>query len=156
MMNRDRALKVVLVLVGLLFSAGILPMVIMVRSVLQPRSDNALPIVIRTADEAMMLSLYATLGIFLLLAARDPSAHRSVIAFTAWSSFAHAAVMAVMSIQVPTARAEWLITALVLGIIGELLIVLARFEGSAYGPAATVWSQSGSHQFLGCARWLRD
>jgi hypothetical protein len=125
MMNRDRALKVVLVLVGLLFSAGILPMVIMVRSVLQPRSDNALPIVIRTADEAMMLSLYATLGIFLLLAARDPSAHRSVIAFTAWSSFAHAAVMAVMSIQVPTARAEWLITAVVLGIIGALLIVLA-------------------------------
>ena len=125
MMNRDRALKVVLVLVGLLFLAGILPMVIMVRSVLPPRSDNALPIVIRTADEAMILTLYATLGIFLLLAARDPSAHRSVIAFTAWSSFAHAAVMAVMSIQVPTARAEWLITAVVLGIIAALLIVLA-------------------------------
>jgi hypothetical protein len=97
----------------------------MVRSVLQPRSDNALPIVIRTADEAMTLSLYATLGVFLLLAARDPSAHRSVIAFTAWSSFAHAAVMAVMSIQVPPARAEWLITAVVLGIIGALLIVWA-------------------------------
>jgi hypothetical protein len=87
--------------------------------------DDALPIVIRTADEAMTLSLYATLGAFLLLAARDPSAHRSVIAFTAWSSFAHAAVMAVMSIQVPPARAEWLITAVVLGIIGALLIVLA-------------------------------
>ena len=42
---------------------------------------------------AMMLSLYFTLGIFLLLAARDPSANRSLIAFTAWSSFAHAAVM---------------------------------------------------------------
>jgi Family of unknown function (DUF6632) len=73
----------------------------------------------------MMLSLYATLGIFLLMAARAPSAHRSVIAFAAWSSFAHAAVMAVMSIQVPAARAEWLITAVVLGIIGALLIVLA-------------------------------
>jgi hypothetical protein len=36
---------------------------------------------------AMMLSLYVTLGIFLLLAARDPSAHRSLIAFTAWSAF---------------------------------------------------------------------
>jgi Family of unknown function (DUF6632) len=125
MMNRDRALKVVLVLVGLLFSACILPMVIMVRSVLQPHSENALPIVIKTADEAMMLSLYATLGVFLLLAARDPSAYRSVIAFTSWSSFAHAAAMAVMSIQVPTARAEWLITAVALGIIGALLIVLA-------------------------------
>jgi uncharacterized membrane protein YoaK (UPF0700 family) len=43
----------------------------------------------------MMLSLYVALGIFLLLAARNPSAHRSVIAFAAWSSFAHGAVMAV-------------------------------------------------------------
>ena len=124
-MNRGRALRALLVLVGLLFSACILPMVIMVRSVLQPRSDNALPVVIRTADEAMMLSLYATLGIFLLSAARDPSGHRSLIAFAAWSSFAHAAVMAVMSIQVPTARAEWLITSVALGIIGALLIVFA-------------------------------
>ena len=124
-MNQERALKVVLVSVGLLLSAGIVPMVIMVRSVLQPHNESALPIALKTADEAMMLSLYATLGIFLLLAARDPSAHRSVIAFGAWSSFAHAAVMAVMSIQVPTARAEWLITAGALGIISALLIVLA-------------------------------
>jgi hypothetical protein len=42
----------------------------------------------------MMMSLYATLGVFLLLAARNPSEHRSLIAFTAWSSFAHAALMA--------------------------------------------------------------
>lgn len=124
-MNRERPLKVVLVLVGVLFSVGIFPMAIMVRSVLQRHDERALPIVLKTADEAMMLSLYVTLGIFLLLAARDPSAHRSVIAFAAWSSFAHAAVMAVMSIQVPTARAEWLITAAALGIIGALLIVLA-------------------------------
>ena len=73
----------------------------------------------------MILSVYVTLGIFLLLAARDPSAHRSVIVFAAWSSFAHAAVMAVMSIEVPVARAEWLITALVLSIMGALLIVFA-------------------------------
>ena len=124
-MNRERALKVVLALVGLLFSAGVLPLVIMVRSVLQPHNERSLPIVLKTADEAMMLSLYATLGIFLLLAARAPSPHRSVIAFAAWSSFAHAAVMAVMSIQVPTARTEWLITAVALGSIGALLIVLA-------------------------------
>ena len=124
-MNRERALKVVLVLVGLLFSAVMVPMVIMVRLVLRPRDESALPRAINTANEAMILSLYATLGVFLLLAARDPSAHRSVIAFAAWSSFAHAAVMAVMSIQVPTARTEWLITAIALAIIGALLIVLA-------------------------------
>src|SRR2546429_5436797 len=47
--------------------------------------------------EPMMLSVYVTLGIFLLLAARNPSANRSLIAFTAWSSIAHAAVMAVQS-----------------------------------------------------------
>ncbi len=135
-MTRDRALKVVLVLVGLLFSAGIYPMVIMVRSVLQPHNESAVPIALKTADEAMILSLYATLGIFLLLAARDPSAYRSVIAFAAWSSFAHAAVMAVMSIQMPTARAEWLITAVVLSITGALLIVLAPGKQIAAQAAA--------------------
>jgi hypothetical protein len=45
----------------------------------------------------MMLSIYVTLGIFLLLASRNPSAHRSLIAFAAWSSLAHAAVMTVQS-----------------------------------------------------------
>jgi hypothetical protein len=63
-MNRERALKVVLVLVGLLLAAGTYPMVIMVRNVLRPHDDNSLPLVLRTADEAMMLSLYVTLGIF--------------------------------------------------------------------------------------------
>src|ERR1700686_3881396 len=43
----------------------------------------------------MMLSLYVALGIFLLIAARNPLANRSLIAFTAWSCFAHAGVMAV-------------------------------------------------------------
>ena len=124
-MSRERALKVVLVLVGLLFSAGIYPMVTIVRSVLQPHNENTLPIVLKAANEAMILSLYVTLGIFLLLAARQPSAHRSVIAFAAWSSFAHASVMAVMSIQLPTARAELLITAVALSIIGVLLIMFA-------------------------------
>jgi Family of unknown function (DUF6632) len=135
-MNRQRALKIALVLVGLLFSAVVVPMVIMVRIVLQPHNESALPIAINTANEAMILSLYATLGVFLLLAARDPSAHRSMIAFAAWSSFAHAAVMAVMSIQVPTARTEWLITAVALGIIGALLIVLAPGKQTAAGAAA--------------------
>ena len=81
-MRRDRALKVVLVLVGLLFCAAIYPLVLMAKQ------DPAL---------AMMMSLYTTLGIFLLLASRNPSAHRSLIAFTAWSSFAHAALMAVQA-----------------------------------------------------------
>ena len=70
-MNRQQALKILLLLVGLLFSAAVYPMALFLKQ------EPAL---------AMMLSLYATLGIFLLLAARDPSAHRSLIAFTAWES----------------------------------------------------------------------
>ena len=72
----------------------------------------------------MMLSLYVTLGIFLLLAARNPSANRSLIAFTAWSSFAHAAVMSTQAFRNLIPRGELLgVAALV--IIGLALIALA-------------------------------
>src|SRR6202790_2226794 len=77
-MNRERPLKVVLVVVGLIFSGLLYPLTMFVRQ------EPAL---------AMMLSLYVTLGIFLLIAVRNPAANRSLIAFTAWSSFAHAALM---------------------------------------------------------------
>ena len=49
----------------------------------------------------MIVAVYATLGIFLIRAARDPVANASLIWFTIWSSVAHAAVMAVQSIQMP-------------------------------------------------------
>src|SRR5881409_3761676 len=96
-MNRERALKVVLVLVGLLFLAGVYPIVMYLW-----RPGNESP------GDAMMLSLYVTLGVFLLLAARNPSANRSLIAFTAWSSFAHAALMAVQAFRNLIPRGELL------------------------------------------------
>ena len=108
-MGRERVLKVVLVLVGLLFSAGIYPLTMFFRS------EPAL---------GMMLSLYVTLGIFLLIAARNPSAHRSLIAFTAWSSFAHAAVMGTQAFRNVVARGELLGVAALI-VIGVTLIVLA-------------------------------
>ena len=49
----------------------------------------------------MILSIYVTLGIFLLLAARDPARHLSLIWFTVWSSLAHATVMAIHSLTDP-------------------------------------------------------
>lgn len=49
----------------------------------------------------MIWSLYATLGVFLLLAARDPGRHLSLIWFTVWSSVVHAGVMAVHSFTDP-------------------------------------------------------
>lgn len=108
-MRRERALKVVLVLVGLIFTAAVYPLTIFFS---------------REPALAMMLSLYVTLGIFLLLAARNPSAHRSLIAFTAWSSFAHAAVMGTQAYRKIIARQE-LIGVVVLVIIGVVLITLA-------------------------------
>lgn len=49
----------------------------------------------------MIVGVYATLGIFLILAARDPLNHRSLIWFTVWSSVVHGAIMAIQSIQDP-------------------------------------------------------
>ena len=113
-MNKERALKVVLVLVGLLFLAGIYPLVMMVKQ------EPAL---------AMMLTLYVTLGIFLLLAARNPSANRSLIAFTAWSSFAHAALMAVQTFLNLIPRRE-LVGVVLFILIGVALIALAPAKKS--------------------------
>ncbi len=113
-MIQERALKVVLVLVGLIFLAGVYPLTMFLGR------DPAL---------AMMLSLYVTLGIFLLLAARNPSANRSLIAFTAWSSFAHASLMAVQAYRNVIERRELLgVAALV--IIGVALIALAPAKQS--------------------------
>ncbi len=108
-MNRERALKVALVLVGLLFMAGVYPLTMFLG---------------REPALAMMLSLYVTLGIFLLLAARNPSANRSLIAFTAWSSFAHAAVMAVQAYRNMIGHGE-LVGVAALVIVGVALIALA-------------------------------
>jgi hypothetical protein len=113
-MNRQRVLKIELVLVGLLFTAGIYPATM----ILWHRDQSGY-------GDAMMLSLYFTLGIFLLLAARDPSAHRSLIGFAAWSSFAHGAVMAVLAIQIASERLSLLIAVAVLVAIGVTLIALA-------------------------------
>jgi hypothetical protein len=46
----------------------------------------------------MIFGIYATLGVFLIIASRDPMAHRSLIWFTVWSSFVHGGIMALQSI----------------------------------------------------------
>ena len=47
----------------------------------------------------MICGIYAVLGIFLIAAARNPAANRSLIAFTIWSSVVHAAIMAVQALS---------------------------------------------------------
>jgi hypothetical protein len=119
-MRRERALKFVLVLVGLLFLALLYPLMMFVK---------------QAPTLAMMLSLYVTLGIFLLLAARNPSANRSLIAFTAWSSFAHAAVMSFQAFRNLISRGELLGVAALI-VIGVALIVLAPAKQPAARASA--------------------
>jgi hypothetical protein len=87
-MKRELALKVVLVLVGLIFLLGVYPLMMF----LWPNGWRWQPN--QPEYEQMILGVYATLGIFLLLASRNPAGNRSLIAFTAWSSLVHAAIMA--------------------------------------------------------------
>lgn len=52
----------------------------------------------------MILGIYATLGVFLLIASRDPLAHRSLIWFTVWSSVVHGAIMGAQSLAMSQHR----------------------------------------------------
>lgn len=123
-MRRDRALKVVLVLVGLLFTAGIYPMV---GGLLSPVGSDT--------GDTMMMSLYFVLGIFLLIAVRNPPAHCSVIAFAGWSSFAHAVVMTILGFEMPSERTGFWIGSAVLVVIGIALIALAPAKQPVERPS---------------------
>ena len=114
-MNREMALKIVLGFVGVLFLALAYPLIIFARQ------DPAV---------SMMFSLYVTLGVFLLLAIRNPSANRSLIAFTAWSSLAHAVVMGTQAMRDMVSRGE-LVGVAVLVVIGITLIALAPVKQGA-------------------------
>ena len=113
-MIRERLLKTLLVAVGLLFAAAIYPVIGGLRD--PANSDTG---------DTMMMGIYFALGIFLLIAVRNPSAHRSLIAFTAWSGFAHAAVMSLLGLEIASERTGFLIGSAVLVVIGVALLVLA-------------------------------
>ena len=49
----------------------------------------------------MIVGIYATLGVFLLNAARNPRANLSLIWFTVWSSVVHGGIMAVQAATQP-------------------------------------------------------
>ena len=75
---------------------------------------------------AMIIGLYATLGVFLLLATRDPLANRSLIWFTVVSSVVHAAIMAVQALSDANERGHLLGDVPVLLIDAAVLAVLQR------------------------------
>ena len=75
---------------------------------------------------AMIIGFYATLGVFLLLATRDPLANRSLIWFTVVSSVVHAAIMAVQALSDADERGHLLGDVPALLIVAAVLAVLQR------------------------------
>jgi hypothetical protein len=92
--DRIQSLRVVLLIVGLICTVGLYPLTILWPSggVWHTGQSDYLP---------MILGIYATLGVFLIVASRDPLAHGSLIWFTVWSSVVHGGIMAVQSISNP-------------------------------------------------------
>ena len=126
-MRRERALRILLVLFGLIFVAGVDPLITSVRSGWQANKEDSLP---------MGLSLYVTMGIFLLMAARKPLANRGVIVFAVWLNIAHATVMTVMAVHLPNERQDLLIASAVFACIGAVLILLAPAKASGEQASA--------------------
>jgi len=89
--DRIKYLRIVLWVFGLVFIFGIWPLTKVWPSGWSWHTEG------RSYYLEMILGVYATLGVFLILAARDPLKHRSLIWFAVWSSVVHAGIMAVQS-----------------------------------------------------------
>jgi hypothetical protein len=90
--DRIKYLRIALVVVGLTFIFGIWPLGVVWPSGWVWHEAG------RSEYLEMILGIYATLGVFLLLAARDPMANKSLIWFAVWSSVVHGGIMGVQSL----------------------------------------------------------
>jgi hypothetical protein len=88
--RRLQYLRIALVAVGVISLAGFYPLMLLWPSGWAWHTGYS-------DYPMMMVGIYATLGVFLLRAARDPLAHLSLIWFTVWSSVVHGSIMAVQS-----------------------------------------------------------
>ncbi|MDD5494564.1 MAG: hypothetical protein PHG36_07840 [Dehalococcoidia bacterium] len=93
--DRLKYLRIALLLVGLIFTFGIWPLTIVWPSGWAWHAEG------RSEYLDMIIGVYATLGVFLMIASREPLAHRSLIWFTVWSSIAHGLIMAAHSVANP-------------------------------------------------------
>ena len=81
----------------------------------------------------MILGIYATLGVFLIVASRNPLAHRSLIWFTVWSSVVHGGIMAIQSIVYPQHIGHLWGDVLALLVVAAALAFLTPRSGGAVG-----------------------
>jgi hypothetical protein len=110
-------LRIALIVVGLIFVFGIYPLGIVWPSGWTWGHGHSHYLF-------MIMGVYATLGVFLLIASRDPQAHSSLIWFTVWSSVVHGLIMAWQSLTDPAEKGHLVadvpalfIVAIVLGVL---------------------------------------
>lgn len=116
--TRIKYLKIALVLIGITFIVGIYPL-----TILWP-AGWAWHVGGVSQYLQMILGVYATLGVFLILAARDPLQNLSLIWFTVWSSIVHSAIMAAQSVIYPEHMGHLVGDVPALLLIAAILIVL--------------------------------
>src|SRR6202142_1885707 len=88
--SRLKNLRIALILVGAIFLLGIyLLMIVWPSGWTWHTGHSDYPL--------MIVGIYATLGVFLITAARNPLANLSLIWFTVWSSVVHGGIMAAQS-----------------------------------------------------------
>lgn len=124
--NRIKYLKSALVVVGAIFIVGIYALMILWPSGWRWHTGHS-------HYPAMILGVYATLGVFLLIASRNPLKHLSLIWFTVWSSVVHAGIMAVQSFQHPDQMGHLLGDVPALLIVAAALALLVPKQASAQG-----------------------
>lgn len=116
-MDSKGLLRIALIVIGLIFLLGIYPLSVVWPSGWTWGHGHSHYLM-------MIVGIYATLGVFLLIASRDPQAHRSLIWFTVWSSVVHGLIMTVQSLTDPAEKGHLIadvpalfIVAIVLGVL---------------------------------------
>jgi hypothetical protein len=129
-LERVKYLRYALWVVGLMFVFGVYPLTIVWPSGWAWHTGQSEYL-------QMILTIYATLGVFLILAARDPLAHRSLIWFAIWSSVMHGLVMAVQAFAYPQHIGHlWGDVAALFVVAGVLAVLMPRVSASVVQPAA--------------------
>lgn len=90
--DRLKYLRIALLLVGIIFIFGIYPLTVLWPSGWSWHTGG------HSDYLQMILGIYVTLGVFLIVASRNPLEHLSLIWFTVWSSIVHSGIMAAQSL----------------------------------------------------------
>ena len=128
--SRIRYLRGALVLVGVIFIAGIYPLTVVWPSGWSWHTGHSDYL-------QMILGVYATLGVFLLMASRRPLENLSLIRFTVWSSIVHAGIMAAQSVVNPMNMGHLWGDVLALFVVAGLLAFLTPRGAGAHAVQAT-------------------